>query len=200
MRDSAAIKYQPATAADKKKFLKGDNAALQSKWKEVKEDDKQEGKQSKGEMLTGPFAIINPIPSIVGPLGEFQCIPENFPLHPAIVGFGKRRTGKSYTFRDVLFKAFRDIPFGICMTGTSYNGFWQKYIPSKFVFQGLNPQMMQALIDRQKKLVVKWRKDHPDAEPDDYKKDPALRAFIVLGKWSTYFDRVSFHLGAVPKQ
>lgn len=85
-------------------------------------------------------------------------------------GLWKTTNRKELHFSRYPFQGVRDVPFGICMTGTSYNGFWQQYIPAKFVFQGLQPQMMQTLIDRQKKLVVKWRKDHPDAEPDDYKR------------------------------
>lgn len=75
--------------------------------------------------LGGVYAIQDPIDTIVGPIGRFQAVPEALPLHPAMVGFGKRRTGKTFTFRDIFYNCLRDKPFGIVVTRTKMNGFWQ---------------------------------------------------------------------------
>lgn len=85
------------------------------------------------EKLGGLFELIDPIETIYGPIGAFPMVPDAFPLHPSMCYFGQRRTGKSYTARDVASKIFRDIPFGIVLTMTIENGFWQ-VIFSYFVF------------------------------------------------------------------
>lgn len=172
------ITYKPASAAVKKRFLKG-GASLGQKREEPKDADNEETEpEQQTELLEGPFEIIEPIDTLVGPIGKFIMEPENFPLHPSVILYGKRRTGKTFTLRDIMYHCFRDIPFGICMSGTSYNGFWQEYIPATLVFQGLKPEMMQKIIERQKRLIKRFEKEHPDK---DYKTEPSLRAFIIFG-------------------
>lgn len=183
----ATPKFKGASAKDKKQFLDG-------KKKETPDEPTQEdvavATEAAGEKLEGAFAIINPIPTIVGPIGEFPMEPESFPKHPAIIQYGKRRTGKSFTARWILYKCFSDYPFGICCTGTYYNGFWQKYIPPQLVFEGLNNTALTLLIQRQIALIKKFEKEHPDK---DYKEEPSLRAFVVLGKQSRY-DKLSRYI------
>lgn len=181
------VTYKPASAAVKKRFLKGGA----SSWKkgEPKEEDDGPKPEQQGELLEGAFEMIEPIDTIVGPIGKFKMEPENFPMHPSVILFGKRRTGKTFTLREIMFKCFKDIPFGICMSGTSYNGFWQEYIPAALVFQGLRPEMMQRIIERQKRLIKRYEKEHPDG---DYKTEPSLRAFIVFGKHSLHYDIFPF--------
>lgn len=135
------------------------------------------------EVLGPEFAIIDPIPTIVGPLGKFQVVPESFPKHASIGLFGKRRTGKSFTARWWMYNAFRDIEFGVVFTHTKINGFWSKYIPDYLVFQGLPIYQMKRLIARQKKLISDWKKEHAaetKADPDAYKEAPELRAFVIF--------------------
>lgn len=187
-----------ASAAAKKKFLEGpkQKQLARQKLKEKIDDSTNQTNQKK---LEGPFKIINPIDTCIGPIGQFIMEPDSFPLHPSVLFYGKRRTGKSYSCRWILYKCFSDYPFGICCTGkfslptlhltvltfllgTYYNGFWQKYIPGNLVFQGLDETALSTLIKRQIAMITEWRKKHPNAGPDDYKLDPALRAFVVLGK------------------
>jgi hypothetical protein len=149
----------------------------------VQKTAKHSDDEDDDEMLSGAFALINPINTMCGPIGEFQMEPQNFPRHPSVLFYGKRRTGKSFSCRDMLWKCFADYPFGICCTGTSYNGFWQKYIPPALVYQGLNQQALALLIERQKTLIQRWQKDHPDG---DYKEADELRAFVLLGKQSMH--------------
>lgn len=85
----------------------------------------EHGGVAEAEALGGVFSLIDPIPTVVGPIGRFPAVPEAFPLHPAIVAFGKRRTGKTFTTRDIFYHCFQDIPFGIVLTRTKMNGFWQ---------------------------------------------------------------------------
>lgn len=135
--------------------------------------------------LQGAFEIVDPIPTVIGDIGRFVPDIQHLPLHPSVIAFGKRRTGKTFTTRDLLFKCFRHIPFGVVFSGTAFSGFWQTYVPKRFVFMGVDGPRMQALIDRQHKLIRKWRKDNPEKnaeDPDAYKKEPSLAAFVVFGK------------------
>ena len=140
--------------------------------------------------LTGAFAMVDPIQTPIGPIGQWILSPENLPLHPSILIYGKRRTGKSYTARWILFNCFRDYDFGIVCTGTYYNGFWQKYVPGFLVFEGLNDRALTMLIHRQIKRIEDWMEEHPNG---DYKTEKSLRAFIVLGKQSRHRHRCFFY-------
>ena len=131
----------------------------------------------------GLYRPVNTIDTCVGPIGEFLVIPDLFPLHPSIAAFGKRRTGKSYSFRWWLYRCFRHIPFGCVFTDTKINDFWDHYVPPHLVFDGLKHYQLQALIDRQKEMIAEWKHDHPKeqaADPDAYKKAPELAAFVIL--------------------
>lgn len=100
------------------------------------EADEPKPDQAASAVLTGPFAVINPIQTCVGPIGEFQLDPDNFPRHPSVVLFGQRRTGKTFTLRHIMAACFSDIPFGIVLTRTSMNGFWQRkcFLPRTDIF------------------------------------------------------------------
>jgi hypothetical protein len=60
--------------------------------------------------------------TIVGPINEWACIPENLPNHPTLAFFGKRRTGKSTTITNIAYHCCQDIPFGMVMSDTAYAG------------------------------------------------------------------------------
>ena len=132
-------KYHKTTQAEVAKFMGGQklitgaakrNNATENRaagTSKVLGPDEQPNPENVAEAnaLGEVFAIVNPIPSCVGPIGQFQVNIDHFPLHPAVCLFGKRRTGKTFTLRDFMAKAFKDIPFGIVLTQTHQNGFWQ---------------------------------------------------------------------------
>ena len=66
-------------------------------------------------------------------------------------------------------QTMRDLPFGLVMTETRMNGFWQKRVPPRFVFQGWREDILIQLIKRQKMLIKKYGKE-----------DPRTFAFIIL--------------------
>jgi len=76
--------------------------------------------------LGGAFEVVNPIDTILGPIGQFICDIEHFPLNPSMALFGPRRTGKSFSLRYIMYNAFRHIPWGCVFTRTKVNGFWQE--------------------------------------------------------------------------
>lgn len=164
------------------RFMKGGKGA---KPKEESDDEEtMEQEHFEGEAkLEGLFAVVDPIPTVVGPIGRFQLSEETFPTHPAVIAFGKRRTGKTFTFRWLMYNCFRQIPFGIVLSNTAQNGFWQQYVPSNYVYKGLDMGVVNTLIKRQEKLTNEFKKAHPDLPADAYKNEPSIAAFIVLGKY-----------------
>lgn len=134
-------------------------------------------------MYVGPFAIVDPIDTCLGPIGKFNLDEDVLPRHAAIGAFGKRRTGKTFWGRWLFYNSLRHIPFGVVFTNTTINGFWQKYVPRRYVFQGLPKFQMDRLIARQKRLIAQWKKDHPEEtakNPDAYKEAPELAAFCIF--------------------
>lgn len=109
------------------------------------------------------------IESCVGPVHHWACIPENLPNHPTLAFFGKRRTGKSTTITNILFRCCRKIPFGIVMSDTAYAGYWETIVPKQYIVQGLQQDVLNWLIERQSALVEKYGVE-----------DPKIAAFIVL--------------------
>ena len=103
-------KYGKVTKEGMNKMFTQPKGSQTQESTDIQRDD---GGLAEANALGGAFTVVDPIPSCVGPIGRFQATRDNFPLHPAVVLFGKRRTGKSYTLRDIMYHCFRDIPFGI---------------------------------------------------------------------------------------
>lgn len=61
--------------------------------------------------------------------------------------FGKRREGKSFLMRNILYHMRAHFPRVYCFTNTRYNGFWQNHIPDKYIFDGYQPGVIQKIID-----------------------------------------------------
>lgn len=96
------------------------------------------------------------IPTVAGPILGWKCCPENLPNHPTMAFFGKRRTGKSTTITNILYHCCQNIPFGIVMSDTAYAGYWDKILPKRHIVQGLRQDVLEWLIERQKKAVSKY--------------------------------------------
>ena len=169
-------KFHAVQKQDKEAFLKLTKTKVKRPRdrKDAERDPKRQQMKTKYE---GPFEIIDPIPTSVGPIGKWIPDIEHLPKSPSIVAFGKRRTGKSFSLRWIMYNCFRHIPFGIVCSHTSFDGYWQQYVPEKFVFQGLPEHRLNALMERQKKLIKKFRKEFPGKDPAD---EPSLQAFIIL--------------------
>lgn len=72
------------------------------------------------------FLVQNPIATPLGPVGEFLQTPDALPMFPSVVLFGQRRTGKSFSLRELMYNCFRNFNFGIVLSDTACNGFWQE--------------------------------------------------------------------------
>lgn len=103
---------------------------------------------------------------------------------------GKRRSGKSYTLRWMLYHLRHRFPFGIVITGTKLNNFWQQYVPEEFIFdiEDIN-EVMFHVFERQKFIL---KNGHLKIDPrmfiilDDVMADKyAIRFNISLSKCFT---------------
>jgi ABC-type dipeptide/oligopeptide/nickel transport system ATPase component len=62
-----------------------------------------------------------------------------------VVIVGKRRSGKSFLARYIMYHLRHRFPAGVVITGTKLNGFWQQYVPTNFIHQVEN---LNEVIDR----------------------------------------------------
>jgi hypothetical protein len=119
----------------------------------IKNDEKDKSPADNKDMSPTAKPLGSPVNGLlqtcVGPLTEYQVIPENIPKHAAVLAAGKRRTGKSTSFDNMMEKVMAHIPFGIVMTETKLNGFWQRRVPERFVYQGLRDDILSNLVARQ---------------------------------------------------
>ena len=67
--------------------------------------------------------------------------------------FGRRRTGKSFLTRWILYNKRKVFPFGMVMTETKFNLFWEKYVNKNSIYSGYDPEVLVRLMKRQGALV-----------------------------------------------
>tara|TARA_Y100000589_G_C27056943_1_gene589728 strand:+ start:258 stop:1061 length:804 start_codon:yes stop_codon:yes gene_type:complete len=93
-----------------------------------------------------------------------------------VVLIGKRETGKSFLTKDLLYY-HQDIPVGTVISATeSVNQFYGKIVPSLFIHDEYNENIILNVLKRQKQVVDKMNQD-----VDTYGKsnvDP--RGFLIL--------------------
>lgn len=85
-----------------------------------------------------------------------------------VIYFGKRRKGKTFAARELLYTKSRRFPSGLVMTKTKANKFWEQYVPKKYVLGNYSPSVLHQLMGRANFIL-----DHPEEE-----RDPSI--FIVL--------------------
>lgn len=101
------------------------------------------------------------------PLGTLQ-------LDATLVAIGKRRTGKTFLFRNIMYLLKDAFPACLCISQTDeLNKFWRDYIPKKYIYKKYQPEILTALFARQKKIMA--RTDLTDAE-----KDKKARFLVIL--------------------
>ena len=85
-------------------------------------------------------------------LNEFN--PEDIKLDGTIVACGKRRTGKSWVFRNLMYTMRDKFPAGIVISQTDeLNHFWSQYVPQAYIFNKYDPAILDAIFARQKKIL-----------------------------------------------
>lgn len=109
---------------------------------------------------------------ILPDLQEFD--PSTIKLDGTIVAVGKRRTGKSWVFRNLMYLMKDTIPAGIVISQTDeLNKFWRQYIPSKFIYPHYEPEILETVFKRQKKILN-------DNSLTEEEKDKLAPFFVLL--------------------
>lgn len=91
--------------------------------------------------------------------------------------YGKRKTGKSVWAKwDI--QAYKHLfPWAWVFTLTSFNSFWESFVPEKFVLNEFNAEILDRIMKRQRLAIAAWK----ELKFDTKKIDP--RAIIV---WDDY--------------
>lgn len=93
-----------------------------------------------------------------------------------VVLIGKRRTGKSYLVKDLLYY-HTDIPTGTVISGTEgSNRFYGDFVPNMFIYEDVTSELMENVVKRQKMIKKKIEKEKRSYGRS--KIDP--RTFVIL--------------------
>lgn len=104
-----------------------------------------------------------------------------FPMHEiehnsVCVFVGKRRSGKSYLLRNLMYN-HRDLPVGTCISGTeSASPFFGYFLPKPFIHFRMNPGIISNTMKRQKLIKKRLNKE----KDPELKKRIDPRAFLIL--------------------
>jgi len=105
-------------------------------------------------------------------LQEFD--PMQMKMDGTVVAIGKRRTGKTWIFRNLMYLFREKFRAGIVISQTDeLNHFWQQYVPKRFIYNRYDPAILQAVFSRQKKILN-------DPNKTDEEKDEEAPFFILL--------------------
>ena len=139
------------------------------------EEDKGEkkGTEKYGKHAKMPVLVSDMYKEVEIPkLKEFN--PEDIKLDGTIIAVGKRRTGKTWVFRNLMYLMKDKFKAGIVISQTDeLNKFWRQYIPKKYIYNKYDPSILEAVFRRQKTIMN-------DDELSDEQKDEEARFFILL--------------------
>ena len=77
-----------------------------------------------------------------------------------VIAIGKRRTGKSWCFRNIMYEMKDKIPAGIVISQTDeLNKFWREYVPKKYIYNKYMPEILDFVFRRQKAIL-----NHPQLQ------------------------------------
>ena len=136
-------------------------------------DNSQGPKKTYGKHATMPVLASDLWAEVEVPtLEEFN--PEDVRLDGTVVAVGKRRTGKTWVFRNLMYLLKDKIPAGIVISQTDeLNKFWRQYVPKKYIYKKYQPEILDAVFARQKKILN-------DKSLTDEEKDKAAPFFVLL--------------------
>jgi len=146
-------------------------------------------------LASDKYAEVNlPSLNMFDPMSEDK----GFKLDSTVVAVGKRRTGKSWIFRNILYLLKDKFPAGICISQTDeLNKFWRQYMPKKYIFNKYSPEILDAVFMRQKKILnnpelTKKQKekqapffvilDDVISDPAFQRNEPQIKELFVAGR------------------
>lgn len=100
---------------------------------------------------------------VIPPLPDFDL--SKIKSDASIVVYGMRRTGKSFLSRWLLYNVAQHFPAIVVITETKLNGFWQQFVPEKYVHEMYDPRIIKKIIDIQKARKLQAEKD-PNYNPN----------------------------------
>jgi len=105
-------------------------------------------------------------------LTEFN--PDDIKTDATIVAIGKRRTGKTWIFRNIMYLMRDKFEAGIVISQTDeLNHFWSQYIPEKYIYKKYDTSILEAVFRRQKRILN-------DNSLTDEEKEKQAPFFILL--------------------
>ena len=95
-------------------------------------------------------------------------------LDATLVFCGKRRTGKTWALRNIMYLQREKFMGGIVISQTDeLNKFWRQYVPKKYIYNKYDPEILQAVFRRQKKILN-------DVSKTDEEKEKEAPFFVLL--------------------
>lgn len=109
-----------------------------------------------------------PIPA----LKEFD--PSQIPIDATILLAGKRRTGKSFALRYLMWTMAREFYGGVVISKTNkLNHFWEQFLPKEFIHNKYDRRIIDNVFKRQESII-----NDPDMPKKE--KEQKLKFFILL--------------------
>lgn len=137
----------------KKKGWKPEGGAEEEEHEHEESDDDESSDSDSGHSLFPPGI----------PVDENGLLPK---FDPSVIGsdatvvvFGKRRTGKSWIIRDLLYRKRNVFNHGLVISKTKFNGFWQNYFPSNVVHGNYDPAIIENFMKIQLKIMEQNEKN-----------------------------------------
>lgn len=109
-----------------------------------------------------------------------------------IVLLGKRRTGKSFMVKDILYHKCKDLPMGTVISRTDKLGhFYDQFIPRLCIHDRYNADILDKVIQRQTKANKEnWKHkgafllmDDCLADASNWIKDETIKEIFFNGRW-----------------
>ena len=105
-------------------------------------------------------------------LKEFNT--DDIRIDSTVVAIGKRRTGKTWVFRNIMYLMRDKFQAGIVISQTDeLNHFWSQYIPEKYIYKKYDSTILEAVFRRQKRILN-------DNSLTDEEKEKQAPFFILL--------------------
>ena len=126
-----------------------------------------------GKHATMPVLVSDLYASVQLPnLLEFN--PGDIKLDGTVVAVGKRRTGKTWIFRNIMYLLKDKFEAGLVISQTDeLNKFWQQYVPKKYIYNKYDPAILECVFARQKKILN-------DVNRTEEQKEKEAPFFILL--------------------
>ena len=99
---------------------------------------------------------------------------DDIKLDSTVVAVGKRRTGKTWCFRHIMYAMKDKLQAGIVISQTDpLNKFWRQYVPKKYIYPKYHPEILTCVFERQKQIL-----NDPELTEDE--KDKKAPFFVLL--------------------